>query len=134
MVDAINVAAADSDSDDPFGLTSSSNRRNQEKGAIRRKEFAKQMRRPGSASRTNEAFVLIDGQRTENRVVQYQNTPEDEKEQERLAENLRHNREAQKVFVKDRRSTRSACRSATRADRQLHKLATEIQEHEDMRD
>ena len=82
MVQAINVQNADSDSsDDPFGLTSSKSRRQDDRGAAnRRKEFAKQMRRPGSATfNDKEAFILIDGKRTENRIVSYEGTEEEKK-------------------------------------------------------
>ena len=81
MVEAINVANADSDSsDDPFGLTSSKSRRQTDTTKVRRKEFARQMRRPGSATfNDKETCIVIDGLRTENRVVQYEETEEDKK-------------------------------------------------------
>ena len=83
MVQAINVQNADSDSDDPFGLTSSKSRRQTDAQKSRRREFVKQMKRPGSATFNNkddhEAFILIDGVRTENRVVVYEETEEDKK-------------------------------------------------------
>ena len=80
MVDAINVAAADSDSDDPFGLTSSKSRRQNDGQKSRRREFVKQMKRPGSATfNNNEDFILIDGIRTENRLVKVELTEEEKK-------------------------------------------------------
>ena len=87
MVDAINVANADSDSDDPFGLTSSKSRRQTDGQKSRRKEFVRQMKRPGSATFNNkEDFILIDGIRTENRVVVYEETEEEKKQHEREQE------------------------------------------------
>ena len=85
MVQAINVAAGlDSDSDDPMGLTSSytKSRRDMEAGKkISKKQFAKNMRRPASATYDNEAFYLIDGIRTERRIVKYEGTEEDKKQE-----------------------------------------------------
>ena len=38
------------------------------------------MRRPGSATfNDKEAFILIDGKRTENRIVSYEGTEEEKK-------------------------------------------------------
>ena len=84
MVQAIHVQNADSDSDDPFGLTSSKSRRaTNAEGRSHRKQFAKEMRRAGSATfRTNEpeeGFILIDGIRTETQVVKYEGTEEEKK-------------------------------------------------------
>ena len=78
---AINVQNADSDSDDPFGLTSSKSRRaTNAEGRSHRKQFAKEMRRAGSATiRDKEAYILIDGIRTETQVVKYEGTEEEKK-------------------------------------------------------